>query len=395
MVKKVEEIIEESLRLGFPGGQLLVEKSGEIIKRINFGALYQPEKLVPVIGPESYQDFTGKIPPAVTSLSLFDIASLTKIFSITYLFMALYEEDEGVLEQTVSDFYPQYRHHIKGQITLRQLLSHHAGFEPNPLFYDPNYSEELYCQERSEFEISLLKAPLISAPGSRGLYSDVDFMLLTFIAEKITGKRLDHALREYFWGPLMLSSITYNPLDNGFKRHHIAATELNGNTRDHSVDFPNIRQETIWGEVQDEKAFHCMGGISGHAGLFSNVETLLKLFRLTYMPNDYFSPETLAHFISPSFKERTFGLGWRLNGPDMRYMFGDFASMRAYGHTGWTGTLAIHDPEYELTILYLTNRKHSAVVDGMKNPHLFEADRLPAGRYLNIIHSIYYQLGLT
>lgn len=410
MSRKTEEIIEESLSLGFPGGQLLVEQEGRIIKNLSFGRIlgtnfqddWLPKTLGDCVTPaqsraEGGQYFLRHSPfeLAVTAHTLFDIASLTKIFSLTYLFQYYYQEEPGLLERTVAEFFsPAMIPKEKGQITLRELLSHTAGFEPNPLFYDPNYSQVLYCQKRTHFPEKLLQAPLVSNPGIEARYSDVDFMLLTFIAEKIGDAGLEEQLSRLFWQPLGLKRICYNPLQKGFSYSEIAATEQQGNTRDGYFNFPNIRQKTIWGEVQDEKAFHCMGGVSGHAGLFANGETLLKLFRLSYQENRFFNLETLNHFMQGSTVEPTFGLGWRLNGAGMGYMFGDYASPKAFGHTGWTGCLAIHDPEYALTIIYLTNRKQSPVISAKENPHLFKADRLPAGRYPNIIHSIYQELGL-
>lgn len=398
---KVERLIEESLQKGFPGGQLLIEKEGEIISNRAFGAISLPKcELSSKNSAENLMIFTRS--ESVTTSTLFDIASLTKIFAVTYLFQIYFEENSLILEQTIGEIFQEeiqskeieVAEAVAG-ISIKALLSHHAGFEPNPLFYDPSYSEALYCQVRESFAAFLLKAPLIHVPETAGLYSDVDFMLLTFILEKIAGKSIEAQLEAIFWNPLALKRICYQPLEKGFDVSEISATERNGNTRDGLYDYPNIRTKMIHGEVQDEKAFYCMEGISGHAGIFSNAESLLTLFRLMYQDNAFFGEKTKQAFLSPHYADRTFGLGWRLNGEDMRYMFGDVASMKAYGHTGWTGCLLIHDPEYALTIIYLTNRKNTPVVNPAENPHLFAGDQLPAGRYLPIIQAIYQDLGIS
>lgn len=322
--------------------------------------------------------------------TLYDIASLTKIFSMTHLCQYYYDHNGLNLNGSLKEIFPEYflnqSSDPKSNITIKMLLAHEAGFEPNPLFYDENYSPELYCQNRDEFISKLLKAPLIHPPQSKSLYSDVDFMLLTMILEKIFNQSLDEQLWHAF-PSLKNDRITYCPLKNGYHPSQIAPTELHGNTRDHSVYFHNVRTQTIWGEVQDEKAYHCMNGVSGHAGLFANGEALYHALQLI---------EPNATFLQSQSDDPSFGLGWRLNlGGDMRYHFGDYASSKAYGHTGWTGCCVVIDPTYDLTIIYLTNRKHSKVLNPKINPHRFLGDILWAGQYKNIMNEIYTALGLA
>lgn len=396
---QVMALIEESLERGFPGGQLLVEYRGEIVCDLAFGST----QLVDItIDSESLFSKMAVIRgEPVTKETRFDIASLTKIFATTYLFQYYYQQDPALLERHVASFFPhdQWRYSaIVGSIPLKALLSHHAGFEPNPLFYDPHYSEALYSQDRSQFAEKLLQAPLINKPESVGLYSDVDFMLLTFILEKIGGRSIEAQLEDLFWKPLGLTHIGFNPRAKGISPQEIAATERYGNSRDHTFDFPNMRRYMLQGEVQDEKAFHCMAGVSGHAGLFSNSDDLYRLFQLMQEENAIFSYQTQQYFLTPPYQDLTFALGYRLNGPDMGYMFGDYAGKGekpAFGHTGWTGALSTYDPKEKLMIIYLTNRKNTPVIDPGCNPHLFYGDRLPAGQYRNMIKAIYTDLGIT
>lgn len=404
MFHAVDKVINESLDLGFPGGQLLISVAGEIQYQRAFGSVWLES--IQVVQDKSAQGFYLEAIRGndVTHETLFDIASLTKIFATTYLFQKYVEQDPFLLSRTLADFFGEdLRGSVVGNISVKALLSHHSGFEPNPLFYDPNYSAALYCQNRAIFSKALLAAPLVNPPETIGLYSDVDFMLLSFILEKIAGTSLDHQLEALFWNPLSLTHIGYQPLLKGISPQNIAATERFGNTRDGLYLYPNIRKNMLQGEVQDEKAFYCMEGISGHAGLFSNAQDLHTLFQLItpHMryskkshSNHYFNEAVIAQFLQPHYSDSTFGLGYRLNGPDMRYMFGEYAGQHAFGHTGWTGCLATHDPEYDLTIIYLTNRKNTPVCNPERNPHLFYGDQLPAGKYLNIIHAIYQDLGI-
>lgn len=171
-----------------------------------------------------------------------------------------------------------------------------------------------------------------------------------------------------------------------------------GNTRDGVISFPNIRSYTLQGEVHDEKAFYSMEGISGHAGLFSNTEEMAVLLQVMlngggYGSQQLFDKTVISQFTAPSKTDATYGLGWRLNGnPDMEWMFGKHASTRAYGHTGWTGTVTIIDPAYQLGIILLTNKKHSPVIDPAKNPNQFEGDLFSTGKYGSVITGIYEAL---
>ena len=104
-------------------------------------------------------------------------------------------------------------------------------------------------------------------------------MLLGLLVERITGMSLDRYCEQFIYGPLQLNHTVFNPLKKGFAPNRIAATEINGNTRSHNIDFPGIRTHTLRGEVHDEKAWYSMGGVSGHAGLFSTVDDFAVLMQ--------------------------------------------------------------------------------------------------------------------
>lgn len=123
----------------------------------------------------------------------------------------------------------------------------------------------------------ICRTPLWYEPGTKTVYSDLDYMILGLVVEKTTGEKLDAWLKKTFWNPMGLTHITYNPLRNGFTKDDCAATELNGKTRDHLLDYPGYRTYTLQGEVHDEKAFYSMDVVSGHAGLFANASDVAKL----------------------------------------------------------------------------------------------------------------------
>ena len=175
-----------------------------------------------------------------------------------------------------------------------------------------------------------------------------------------------------------LTHITYNPLRNGFTKDDCAATELNGNTRDHLLDYPGYRTYTLQGEVHDEKAFYSMDGVSGHAGLFANASDVAKLASVMlsggYGGNRYFSQNVIDLFTAPKMENAAnWGLGWWRQGDGQRiWYFGSQAGSDTIGHQGWTGTLVMIDPQRNLVMAYLTNKINTRVTDVKKNANDFD-----------------------
>ncbi|MBE5809281.1 MAG: penicillin binding protein PBP4B, partial [Clostridiales bacterium] len=268
----------------------------------------------------------------------------------------------------------------KRALTVRDVLTHQAGFPASPHYNHPDFDmarqtlgakgSNLCCaMTRRETLSAIYRTPLIYAPGTRTVYSDVDYMLLTFAVEAVTGRRLDAYMKETFFAPMGLEHITYRPLDNGFVPEDCAATELNGNTRDGHVFFPGIRTATIQGEVQDERAYHCMEGVSGHAGLFGSATDVAKLASVMltggYGAHRFFARDVMDLFTAPKAAGAgQWGLGWWREGDDRRpWYFGTQAAPNAVGHQGWTGTLVMVDPSRDLVIAYLTNKVNARVTD--------------------------------
>jgi CubicO group peptidase (beta-lactamase class C family) len=392
-LEKVDQLIEKEVAAGFPGAAIIVIKDGKIVKNESYG--YK-------------QKFDGHTPLKkflkMENDTLFDLASNTKMYAANFALQKLASEGKLDLHAKVQQYIPEFKDTkadvIKGKDTMRiiDVLHHTAGFKPDPQYHNPKVSKELYSQEREKTIQFINKTPLTYVPGTQNVYSDVDYMLLGAIVEKITGQQLDTYVENELYKPLNLKNTKFNPLQKGFKPKDAAATELLGNTRDAVIDFPNVRTYTLQGEVHDEKAYYSMGGVSGHAGLFSTTSDLAVLLQVMlngggYGKHTLFDRETIAEFVAPSDMNPTYGLGWRRNADaSMEWMFSPYASDSAYGHTGWTGTVTIIDPEIDLGIVLLTNKKHSPLVNPAANSNQFFGDLFKTGSYGSVVTAVYEAL---
>jgi CubicO group peptidase (beta-lactamase class C family) len=222
-------------------------------------------------------------------------------------------------------------------------------------------------------------------------------MLLGLLVERVTGMQLDQFSQDKIYAPLGLKNTLFNPLKAGFTADKFAATEIFGNTRGSNIDFPNVREHVLQGEVHDENAFYSMQGVSGHAGLFSNTDDLAILSQMMLNGGGYgdvklFNQATMARFLSPAGQSNSIGLGWHLASDKAQHMlFGPYASASAYGHTSWTGTAVVIDPVYDLAIILLTNKRHSKVT-AIEDSFEFATDTFETGKYGSIVSMIYEAL---
>ena len=404
-LKLVVDLIGSDVAWGFPGAQLAIVRNGREIYQNAWGKInaYEPDGTPKTDSPD------------VTSATLYDLASVTKMFTVNYAVQKLVTD--GLLNINIpvveilgdsfaadtmdfvyaeADPAPDLEQQIawKREITPRALLAHQAGFPADPQYFKPDYDQSkqslgspganmLNAANREDTLKAIFRTPLMYEPGTQTKYSDVDYMLLGFIIERITGERLDAYMKKTFYEPLGLTRTTYLPLENGFAVDDCAATELNGNTRDHHVSFPGIREQTLQGEVHDEKAWYCMEGISGHAGLFSCASDLARLADVLltggYGPYRFFSRNVLDLFTAPKSSDfGQWGLGWWREGDDQRpWYFGTQASPGTIGHQGWTGTLVMIDPSRHLVIAYLTNKINSPLTSA-DNLNQFEGNAFTA-----------------
>lgn len=419
----LEQIIQADVNNGFPSAQMAIVKDGKLVYQNAWGRVnaYNP-------------DGTPKTDsPAVTNDTLYDLASNTKMYTANYALQYLVTQGKANLdsrlvdllgsafvEDTIDITYNGYENpglkvnkQWKAELTLRDILRHQAGFPADPQYHNDSFDQ---CSQktvpgatnvlfsgwdgsaatRAATLKSIFKTPLMYKPGTKTVYSDVDYMLLAFAIEAITGKGLDAFLKETFWDPMGLTHTTYNPLLNGFAANDCAATELNGNTRDGAISFTGVRTATIQGQVHDEKCYYAMGGISGHAGLFSNAAELAKLASVMltggYGENRYFSRNVMDAFTAPKKENAAnWGLGWWREGDNQRcWYFGTQAPSNTIGHQGWTGTLTMIDPVEDLVVVYLTNKINSPVTDKAANPNKFNGNWYTAST-LGFVAQLLYQ----
>ena len=419
----LEQIIQADVNNGFPSAQMAIVKNGKLVYQNAWGKVnsYNP-------------DGTPKTDsPAVTNDTLYDLASNTKMYTANYALQYLVTQGKANLdsrlvdllgsafvEDTIDITYNGYENpglkvnkQWKAELTLRDILRHQAGFPADPQYHNDSFDQcaqktvpgatnvlfsgwDGSAATRAATLKSIFKTPLMYKPGTKTVYSDVDYMLLAFAIEAITGKGLDAFLKETFWDPMGLTHTTYNPLLNGFAANDCAATELNGNTRDGAISFTGVRTATIQGQVHDEKCYYAMGGISGHAGLFSNATELAKLASVMltggYGENRYFSRNVMDAFTAPKKEDAAnWGLGWWREGDNQRcWYFGTQAPSNTIGHQGWTGTLTMIDPVEDLVVVYLTNKINSPVTDKAANPNKFNGNWYTAST-LGFVAQLLYQ----
>lgn len=392
-LKQVDELIQQDVNNGFPGAVLMIIKDGKIVKNSAYGYAKKYDGLSLL-----------KHPQKMKTNIMFDLASNTKMYAVNFALQHLVSIGKIDLNSTVQSYFPNFKDKstdtIKGKDSLRliDILHHTAGFPADPQYHNLTIAGSLYTQDRNETFEKIAETPLEYVPGTKNIYSDVDYMILGFIIEKITGQRLDEYVENTIYKPLGLKNTMFNPLQKGFKPKDFTATELMGNSRDGIISFPNIRTYTIQGEVHDEKAYYSMGGVSGHAGLFSTTSDLAVLLQVMLNGGGYgkvklFDQKTIDQFSAPSDLNPTYGLGWRRNGSaSMSSTFGLYASPNAIGHTGWVGTLTIIDSDNNLGIVLLTNKKHSLVIDPLINPNKFVGDDYATGQYKAVATAVYEAL---
>ena len=288
---------------------------------------------------KGYGHISWDIPssPAVDTSTLFDLASLTKVVATTTLAMIMEESGQLDLDRTVSSYLPEFNSPEKLGITVRQLLIHNSGLEAGGNTFNAR-GREAYLR--------LINArPLEYQPGTRMIYSDWSMILLQLVMERISGKTLDVLAAEKIFRPLGMTDTQFNPPFT--LRSRIAPTQVD-----------DARGGLLWGTVHDENAY-MLGGVAGHAGLFSNARDL-ALFSLMMLNGGEYNgvriakPSTIARWTARQGKESSRALGW--DSPDGGSSAGQFFSPWSYGHTGFTGTSIWIDPQKDLFVVVLTNR---------------------------------------
>ena len=326
-LKNIELLINKAIKKKvFPGCTALIYYNENIIFNQGFGNFdYNTNSKV------------------VDKKTIYDLASLTKVIASVTAVMILKDKGDIDLDEKVSYYLPEFKGEYKDQIKIRNLLSHSSGLPPwKPLF-------EMSSDKDSLLE-KLYKIPLEYIPGTYCDYSDLGFILLGEIIERITLTTLDKYCYEMIFKPLDMRDTYFCPSEN--IRNRIPPTEE-----------CSFRERVIQGEVHDENAF-VMNCVSGHAGLFSITIDLAKFCRMILQfgncnDKNLINPDTVREFTNRPIEipECKWVLGWR------KYMgkkdiVGDCFSDSSFGHLGYTGTSIWIDPVKELFIILLTNRVH-------------------------------------
>ena len=309
---------------GYPGAAVVVGRKGAAVWSKGFGHI-------------------GWTPDAASvdaNRTIYDIASLSKVVGTTSAIMLLYDEKRIDLDAPVFRYLPAFSGGNKDKVTVRQLLTHRSGLPAGRDIWRVARSPE---QARE----MLLATPLDYVPDTRYVYSDIGADLLGFIVENVTGQRMDQFLNERLFQPLGMTDTHYRPDDS--LRYRIAPTELNP-----------PRGYPLRGEVHDENAY-ALGGVAGHAGLFSTAADLSIFAQMMLNKGEYAGKHIFTDSTVDLFTRRTAGhraLGW--DTADGDFGSGQYLTEKSYGHTGFTGTSLWIDPDREMFVILLTNRVHAA-----------------------------------
>lgn len=290
--------------------------------------------------------------------TVYDLASLTKPLVTGLLCARRIERGDVELDQRVAHYLPEFDENEKRAITVRQLLTHTSGLPAwRPLYITAG-------GERMRALSVIAREPLETAPGAHVRYSDLGFIALGFLIERVAGARLSEIARREIFEPLALKRTFFNPGEAA--RTGVAACET-GNAYERWMcaetgagEYQDWREAVIWGEVHDGNA-HFLGGAAGHAGLFSTArETLRLASQFIAGLTELLAPETCALFRAnmTAGLEEARSAAWQL-AATADSTAGAKLAPDSFGHTGFTGTSCWTDPARERTFILLTNRTHA------------------------------------
>src|SRR5882724_5125037 len=340
---RMDAVIQASIaKKDLPGAMVLVGRHGKTVWRKAYGArAVEPQR------------------EAMTTDTIFDLASLTKVVATTTSVMILIEQGKIRLGDSVVQFIPEMKGEGRDAITIEHLLTHMTGFAPDFDLRDrwTGYDEAIK---------RLYREPLRSQPGTRFVYSDINYIALGEVVHRVSGMMLDEFTRQNVFAPLGMRDTGFRP--DAKLRSRIAPTEKRRGQLnylgDSGADAGSQGEQWLRGEVHDPTSFR-MNGVAGHAGLFSTADDLAIFCQMllnggVYNGGRILSPLTIAtmtqpHAVSESGAAR--GLGW-----DMASSFstnrGDLFPLGSFGHTGFTGTSIWIDPASDSFVIFLSNRVH-------------------------------------
>lgn len=358
ILNRIDSLVNEGLNEKmFPGAQVLVARKGKVIYQKNFG----------------YHDYSNT--NKVEDTTMYDLASLTKILATMPIMLDLSTRNKISLDSKLSELLPEYKGTNKAHITVKDMLSHYARLRPwipffretlidkkkgaSPTYYSTvptrnfniQVAENLYM--RSDYTDTIYKIIKESTllPRLEYKYSDLPYYLLKPYFEKVYKMPMETIVQEKFYKPMGANYTTYLPLTK-FDKNNIPPTEQD----------EIFRGQRVQGYVHDQGAA-MLGGVSGHAGLFSNANDVAKLMQLFlwkgfYGGERYFNPEVFEAYNTCYYCSKKIRRGVGFDKPQLGNVGPTCgcASMTSFGHGGFTGTFTWADPDFEIIYVFLTNR---------------------------------------
>lgn len=360
VLNRIDSIATDAIQKhATPGCVVLVARDGKVVFDKAYG----------------YLNYNNAEP--VTTATVYDLASVTKVSATTVSVMKLFEEGKLDIQKTIGDYLPWVQGTDKANLTLWNILLHQAGLTPYIPFYKEvidsatgipfpglfkNIPDEIYSVHvadnmymRSDWVDTMYARILQSNLGSTGkyIYSDNDFIFLGKIVEQITGMSLDEYAKQNFYDPLKMLSTRFKPAEQE-PLSMIAPTEKE----------KYFRMQLLRGNVHDPGSA-MFGGVAGHAGLFSNAYDLAKLYQMLLNGGEingtrFLKKETIDYFTAYHGNNSRRGLGFDKPEKDNATRKEPYpcisASPQTFGHTGFTGTCVWVDPKYDLVFIFLSNR---------------------------------------
>jgi beta-glucosidase-like glycosyl hydrolase len=330
--RRIDSIVNAAIAAhATPGCQVVVLHKGRLVFDKSYG----------------HHTYDPQVADTVLPTTVYDVASLTKVCATTLAVMRLVDDGKLGIDDRLSKYLPYLDTTDKKDITIRQVMSHQARLKA----FDSYWQQ---TADRDSILLLVANSPLNDKDGY--LYSDLGFMLLSDVVNRVSGQTLDQFCAEHFYRPMGLRHTTFLPIQNGIGTAFMAPTELD-TLREGGV---------ICGEVHDPNAY-AMGGVSGHAGLFSTAEEVAQLMQMlldggVYQGKRYLTEETVNLFTSRHFAKqgnrRALGFDKQLFTPSKSGQTCPEASQASYGHTGFTGTMLWVDPDHDLVYVFLSNRTY-------------------------------------
>ncbi|EWM14567.1 serine hydrolase [Kutzneria sp. 744] len=320
----------------YPGATVLLAHNGVMVDRTATGEAVK------------YKDATTLLPPdqmvATRTDTIYDLASLSKLFTSVVAVQQL-EAGRIALDEPVAHYLPEFATNGKGAITIEQLLTHTSGLIPDPIPSLWAGYPDIPSREKA-----ILDTTPASPPGTAYVYSDLNMLTMQLVLQQVTGKPLDELVRKDITEPLHMVDTGYNPPASKLDR--IAATEFEASPP----------RGMVRGSVHDENAW-AMGGVAGHAGVFSTADDLAVLAQAILNGGVYRGHRILSehgvHLMQVNFNQKfpddSHGLGFEL---DQIWYMGGLSGPDTMGHTGFTGTSLVIDPRSRSFAILLTNRVH-------------------------------------